>query len=99
MIDSDIVYVFILINPRTKDYKRFFLSSKRLCFVSFYTFKDGYYLLTTLTKDSRNAKRCTNNPSNHSTKSNRVINDIIIYLKKYNVCQIFLQQVEFFLTR
>lgn len=24
MIDSDIVYVFIFINPRTKDYKRFF---------------------------------------------------------------------------
>lgn len=83
-----------------------FLSSKRLCFVSFYTFKKGNYLLTTLTKDSRNAKRCTNNPGNHSTKSKKinfffdgVINDIIIYLKKDNVCQIFLQQVNFFLTR
>lgn len=106
MIDSDIVYVFIFINPRTKDYKRFFLSSKRLCFVSFYTFKNGNYLLTTLTKDSRNAKRCTNKPGNHSTKSKKIIfffdrdiNDIIIYLKKDNVCQIFLQQVNFFLTR
>lgn len=80
-----------------------FLSSERLCFVSFYTFKKGNYLLTTLTKDSRNAKRCTNNPGNHSTKSKKinfffdgVINDIIIYLKKDNVCQIFLQQVDFF---
>lgn len=71
----------------------FFLFSKCLCFVLFYIFKKGNYLFIILIKDFCNVKCCINNLGNYFIKSKKinfffdgVINDIIIYFKKDNVC-------------